>query len=320
MGISRRSVLGYVVGYAVVAVFLAFCGYYISLHRDELAFVATASRPELSLAAFLILVNLFVNAIQTLVFFRYFGLSLGFTELVAVSTGMCLGNLVLPMRGGTAMIAIYLKKVHGLNMSSFAVIYAGVGLLMALVNTGLALFALAVLYVRQGFLHYPLTILVAILFGFCCYLTLFPPPIRWKRAGVLTPIFEAVNAWYKLTHHRALLAKLAILFALGPFLVMGAFSFIYEAFGAPLPWTAVLVTSTLGNLASLMPLIPGSLGIYDAVTMQIPQIFGLDTARSVAAALSYRVLLSGWTLILGVPGILYMLSVSRAHGSSTNQD
>jgi uncharacterized membrane protein YbhN (UPF0104 family) len=319
-GIAWKSVLASALGYTFVAIFLAYCIYYLNTHRQELSFISKGSLPEIGVAACLVLASLFTNAFQLRLFFNHFGLSLRFIELVALTMSMCLGNLVLPMRGGTAIMAIYLKSVHGFNISAFAVIYAGVGLLMVLVNTGLALCSLAILNLQLGFFHLPLTIVLTLLFAFCVYLSVFPPPVTWKRTSILRPVLDAINAWYRLTLHRALLTKLTIWFALGPMFVMGAFYFIYKAFAAPLPWSAVLITSSLGNLANLAPIVPGSLGIYDAVTIQVPQIFGLDTARSITAALLYRLLMFLWCLGLGIPGLIYLFTIRRSHMSGKLQD
>ena len=318
-GIAWKSVLASALGYTFVAIFLAYCIYYLNTHRQELSFISKGSLPELGIAACLVLASLFTNTFQLRLFFSHFGLSLRFIELIALTMSMCLGNLVLPMRGGTAIMAVYLKSVHGLNIGAFAVIYAGVGLLMVLVNTGLALFGLAILYIQLGFFHLPLTLFLAVIFMLCAYLSVFPPPISWKRKGFLKPILDAINAWYRLTLHRTLLIKLTIWFTLGPVLVMGAFYFIYKAFAAPLPWSAVLITSSLGNLANLAPIVPGSLGIYDAVTIQVPQIFGLDTARSITAALLYRLLMFLWCLGLGIPGLIYLFTVRRSRSSKKHQ-
>ena len=48
----------------------------------------------------------------------------------------------------------------------------------------------------------------------------------------------------------------------------------------PLSASAVLITSSLGNIANLIPITPGSLGVFDTVMIQVPQIFGLVPPHS----------------------------------------
>ncbi|MFC1835682.1 YbhN family protein [Thermodesulfobacteriota bacterium] len=298
-------------GYAVVGLFLSYCGYYVYSRPQEFAFVKDVSIPELISAAVLVIVSVLISAFQLLLFFRNFGVSLGLLELFALAMSSGLGNLVLPMRGGTAGMAVYLKKVHGLDFKAFAVIYAGTGLLMALVNTGMAVLGLGLVYLTNGFFDPLLSAVVLCLFGACLYFSLFPPPVRWKRGGLLGIVFDTAHSWHLLTRDRPLLLKLTLLFTMVPVTLTGAFHFIYQALGSSLPLSAVLVVSSLGNVANLVPIVPGALGVFDAVTIQIPKIFGLDPAVAIASALTYRVLLFGWCISLGVPGIFYLMAKAR---------
>ncbi len=309
--LTNVSFWGPVLGYSVVGIFLLLCGYYVYSHRSDFVFVSTVSLPDLSIAGFLILVTLYVSALQLRLFLNEFGLKLGFMRLMALTMSMVLGNLVLPMRGGTGIIAVYLKKIHGLDLTAFAVIYAGTGLLMALVNTGLALIGLLLLFFTHGFFHPALILSVACLFAVFCYLSIFPPPVKWKRGGMLRVVFDSVNSWHALTRHRLLLLKLTLLFLIASLFLAGALYSIYHALGEPLSAFAVLITSALGNLANLVPIIPGSFGIFDAITIKIPMIFGLDTARAVAATLLFRAVFFFWGLILGIPGLLYLFTIIK---------
>ena len=79
----------------------------------------------------------------------------------------------------------------------------------------------------------------------------------------------------------------------------------------PLSLSAVITTSSMGNLANLVPVTPGSLGIFDVVVIEIPQLFGLDPARSFAGTMVFRVLGFLWAFLLGIPGMVYILKQDR---------
>lgn len=304
---QARSVIGYV----IVVAFVVLCGHYVFVHWSDFAFVAKVSFPEMAGATLFILIGYTINALQLRLFLSHFGLVVGFTEAMALTAGMLLGNLVMPMRAGTGGLALYLKRVHGLDFQAFAAIYGGTALLVALINTGLAAGGLILLGWLHGFMHGALTGFVSCLFAACLYLSIFPPPIRWNRPGLLGMVFEAVNSWHALTRNRPLLICQILVTLAMALAVMGAFYLIYSSLGMPLPLSAVLITSSMGNIASIIPITPGSLGIFDAVVIQIPQIFGLDPARAIAATLLFRVLSFAWALGLGIPGILYVLRTSR---------
>lgn len=290
----------------IVGAFVFLCAYYINAHKEDFRFVWSASAPDLVLAATSILVSFFLSAYQLNLFFRHFGASVGFVELTSLTMSMWLGNLLLPMRGGTGALALYMKKAHGLEFGAFAVIYAGTGLLMALINCGLALLGLILLMVFHGYFDLYLTVVVVGLFGACLYFSVFPPPVQWRARGVFGMVFEVARSWHVLTRNRRLLFLLSFSFVLAALTLAAAFFFIYRALGTPLSVSAVLITSGLGNIANLVPITPGGLGIFDAVTIQIPQMFGLDPPRALAGALAYRFLCMFWGISLGLPGMVYL--------------
>ena len=170
---TKRSYGVAAFGFSVVGAFVILCGYYIFAHREDFLFVAQVSFPETAAAGLLILGSYVANSYQLHLFLRKFGLTLGFVELTALTMGMLLGNLVIPMRGGTGGLAVYLKRVHGLDFQAFAVIYAGTALLVALINAALAIFALVILGWFYGVVYPVLSLCVATIFVCCLYLGLF---------------------------------------------------------------------------------------------------------------------------------------------------
>ncbi len=274
------------------------------------------SWPELAAAGLLVLVTYLLNAYQLSLCIKSFGLTPGRVEMVAITTAMLLGNFILPMRGGSGALAVYLKKVYGLDFQAFAAIYGGTAVLIALINTGLALAGLVVLAWAHGFVNYSLSLFVVLLFAASVYLSIFPPPFAWKGKGLFAPVLEAAHSWHVLTRNRQLLAHLILVILALSLTMAGTFFFIYRALGMPLPLSAVVITSSMGNVAGLVPLTPGGLGIVDAVVVQIPQIYGLDPARSLAAALTFRVLSFAWACALGIPGMFYALRASRTASST----
>lgn len=300
-------------GYALVAVFVGLCGHYIFTHRQDFVFVTGISFPETMGAALVVMLTYVVNAYQLSLFLKKFGLEIGIVELTALSAAMILGNMLIPMRGGSGGLAVYLKKVHGLDFRRFAAIYAGSAILLILINTSVAALVLVLLAWLHGFVHKALTVFVVGMFLGCLYLTLFPPPMKWKRGGLLGAAFDAGNSWHLLTRDRGLLIRLSTCLFVMALCVTVSFYLIYRALGTPMSLSAVLITTSMGNIANLVPITPGSLGIFDAVVIQVPQLFGMDAPRSIAGTLVFRVLSFFWAIVLGIPGMLYILRLKR-HG------
>ena len=310
---------GTILGYAIVAAFVLVCGWYVYSHWSDFAFLRRISYPEAVVAGLLVLASYVLNVLQMNLFLSKFGVRLGFIELTGITNGMILANLVVPMRGGTGGLAVYLKKRHGLDFGAFAVIYAGTALLTALINTGLALMALVLLASVYRLFSPVLSLGVAGLFAVCLYLSLFPPPLEWRGGKLIGMLTRLTRSWHLLTRDRRLLAWASVLLLLISLCLTASFYFIYRSIGEPLSVSAVIVTSSLGGIANLVPLTPGSLGIFDTVTIQIPQLFGLDPARAIAGTLVFRILTFSWACILGIPGMIYIVSRRGKAGETEKQ-
>ncbi len=287
--------------------FFLLCGCYVWSHRTEFAFLPAVSLPDLVAAALLTLLSFVVNAYQLSLFLGKFRVTAKPVELMGLTMAMILGNLVLPLRGGTGGMAVYLKRVHQLDFHLFATIYGGSAILVALINCGLALAGLVALRVWYGFSHTPLSVLVSVTFLCCLLLCLYAPSVRGRGAGIAGFVLGAVRSWHELTRDRRLLAYLAASHLGLAFLLAVSFSLIYRALGQPLSWGAVLVTSSLGSIAALVPITPGSFGVFDAVVIQIPQLFGLDPPRALTAALVFRAICMVWASALGLPGLWWLV-------------
>jgi uncharacterized membrane protein YbhN (UPF0104 family) len=247
-----------------------------------------------------------VSVWQFGLFLAHFSVRPGPVRLTALTMAMCLGNLVTPMRGGTAAAAVYLRRAHGLDYPSFAAIYGGTGLLTALINSGLALLATLLPPLSCGSFHPVPAALSASLFIGCLGLCVWPPRFmnakgRWTRKAA-----DAAHAWRELTRRRSLLLKISLTFALVSILLACSFYCIYEALDARVSLFGALMISSLGNIANLAAITPGALGIYDAAVIQLPRELGLDAPRAVTAALIFRAFSFVWPALIGLPGVIYI--------------
>jgi uncharacterized membrane protein YbhN (UPF0104 family) len=310
----RGSSLSGYAGPLVVLTLAALCGLYIRQNLAEFAFVWSLSGPPLIMGGGLLLAAYLVSAWQLGLFLAHFGVRPGRLELTVLTMGIALGNLVTPMRGGTGAAALYLRRVHGLDYASFAVIYAGTGLLTALINSGFALLGTVFLAASTGVFLPALTTLSALLFLGCLALCVFPPSFMNSKGQWVKKIAEAAASWRALTRELPLLLKISLTFVLVSVCLAGTFYFIYEALDAKVTPFGALIISSLGNIANLAAITPGALGIFDATVIQAPRELGLDTPKAVTAALIFRAFSFLWPALLGLPGIIYFGGRKTLHG------
>jgi uncharacterized protein (TIRG00374 family) len=77
---------------------------------------------------------------------------------------------------------------------------------------------------------------------------------------------------------------------------MACLAAAFRAVGADVPWRALLIAYTAGQLAGLVPITPGGLGLVEGSLAVALVAFGGVEATSVAAVLIYR-LLSFWVVL-----------------------
>lgn len=307
---KRRQLI---IGLSVVCIFLIFISYYLSFHWREFCSLWEFSYKDTLIAGFLLLVGFLVNCYQMNIFLKKFGVGLRLFELIFVTHGMMLGNLVIPMRGGSGGLAIYLKRVHRLNYHEFAVIFGGAATLVGLVSATMSLGALLFLAVEFKIFEPTLTLISLVILIGCCYLTLFPP--RFQKTGSFfgSVFLKHLNeSWINLSKDRTLLTKVLISIVFITLLQTLALYSLYIALENPLSFPGTLITCSLGAVASLIPITPGSLGIFDAVTIQAPRLLGLDTGAAIMATILIRMLSFLICLVIGIPGLYYFFKAAHS--------
>ena len=307
---KRRQLL---TGLSVVFIFFIFISYYLAVHWDEFYSLWRLSYQETILAGIFLFLGLLLNCYQINLFLQKFNVRLGLLELIFVTHGMMLGNLVIPMRGGSGGFAVYLKKAHRLNYHKFGVIYGGTAILVGLVSSVMGLGALCFIAIKFRIFEPSLTsILTALLLG-CVYLTLFTPRLKKNGGGrTLNFLIRMNESWVGLTKDVTLLIKVTCALILITLLQTLSLYFIYLAIGRPLSFSATLITSCLGAVAYLVPITPGSLGVFDAVIIEAPRLLGLDTTAAIMGAVWLRILSFVICLALGLPGLFYFFKGIRS--------
>lgn len=297
--------------------FVGACVWYVRTHAEDFHFILTVSKLELTISAFFILLGFLATCYQLDLFLRRFNLRLGKLELVAITHAMMLGNLVIPMRGGSGALAVYLKRVHRLDFTAFAVIYGGTAILVALINSFLGLFGLISLWIMTGYFNPVLSALVLVIVITCLFLTLFPPRASSGGSWLVTRLSQIVNAWRAIASDRRLLGALTASLSALSLTLIGCLFFIYKSLGYPLTLEATIITSSVGSMVNLIPFTPGSIGIFDLAIIEIQRVLGLTTAQSLAAAIIFRTLTFMLTFLIGIPGMIYMYARNSQSESTT---
>ncbi|MDA8405342.1 MAG: lysylphosphatidylglycerol synthase transmembrane domain-containing protein [Deltaproteobacteria bacterium] len=310
-GVSKRR--QWLIGLFVVFLFFIFVSYYLSAHWGEFCYLWEFSYRETLMAGVLLFLGFLLTCYQMNLFLKKFGVRAGFFELIFVTHGMMLGNLVIPMRGGSGGLAVYLKKKHRLNYHKFGVIFGGTAILVGLVSATMSLGALFFLAIAHSIFELSLTAISLVLLAGCLYLTFFPPRFKRYGSGRMMAFASRLNeSWVSISKDVALLTRVTISLLFINLFQTSALYLLYIAVGSPLSFLGTLITSSLGAVANLVPITPGSLGIFDAVAIQAPRLLGLDTTAAIMATVLLRILCFVICFVVGMPGLYYFYRAARS--------
>jgi uncharacterized membrane protein YbhN (UPF0104 family) len=291
-----------VVGYAALLGAVGFLAGYVYSRWDDFRFISQLSPTWSGAAAICIFIGYLLNAHQLRLFLKEFGIEPGFIENITITLNMILGNLILPMRGGSGALAVYLKTVHKLDFAAFAAMYGGTAVLVIFVNSGLALIGIAALYLAHGYFNWILPAVVGGLFLTCAFVTFLSPEAHFRAEWIPRFVRDVWDSWRRLSRNRKLVFRLALSFVETAAAYTAAFHCLYMAVNAPLSLLGTALISTLGTITNLIPFTPGSIGFFEAVSIQVPQLFNMDLSHAVAAAALFRAV-SFAVASIGLPGL-----------------
>jgi uncharacterized membrane protein YbhN (UPF0104 family) len=219
-------------------------------------------------------------------------------------------NLVLPMRGGAFLRALYLSKVHGLTYAAFLASLFAHYVLVVLVNSFFALVVAGIVAYTEGHLAWKVGVTFVAILTAAFAASIGRLPERLLPAAFV----EAQRDWWAIRRRRDVVAWLSG-FAFVQTLIYTVITLVaFSALGAPATVLQATFLASVGSLAVLLSLTPGSLGVMEALFFLSATVLGIDPAASLVAALLIRATQALVLLFAGLPS--YYLLARRLGGSS----
>jgi uncharacterized protein (TIRG00374 family) len=203
----------------------------------------------------------------------------------------------LPVRGGSALSAFYLKGFHGFPITGYlAVLTASFAVTTAVFSTAGFLAAVIVSLTRGVFPLYTLAVyvfLIASIFTLFVFVSLAAKRVKNHR------LLRFLSGWEKIREGgRRLAALIALDFVMISMDAM-RIKLSYGRFGVDLDYFMGLAMVPVSNLASVVSLIPGGLVAREFVMGLISGELGMGFDVGVFASALDRVILFFWILLLG---------------------
>jgi uncharacterized membrane protein YbhN (UPF0104 family) len=268
---------------------------YFMGHREEFHVIGTVSVGAVVLLSILQLFSGIFYGLQLKVLTDHYKLNLNFFQWYGLIRATSFANLWLPSGAGTSVKALYLKKVHNLDYSSFIALTAVMNLIKFMVNSFFACMLLLVT-IRSA----PLFLFVVsfALFAVTSVSVLLAHRISIRFFSSWDFLKKVVEEWRDIRKDRAAVVKLILVSCL-IFVVAGAQVFVsFRAFAFDLSFLTGGLIAACTTVAGVIALIPGNFGIREAIIVGISGIDGIGVNEGIHAAALSRITGIVWTLLL----------------------
>lgn len=305
------DILLYILGLAMII------GLIIFFHEsiNYLKVIARVSFHTIIYCLFAHLMGSLTPSVSQIFMAKTFNVHLGFWESYALTIVNRAGNLFTLFRAGTAYRAFYLKRRHFMPLMFFGSMFLGFEFVMILTGSFVGALIVTVLWVND---HQELFALMCLLWsGLIIPVTLLFVPIGNYQEGKkeTSRLFLLIKGLKLLRQNRPSLG-IAIFGNLLTILSYAiAFKIVLVEMGYYPGWPATILVSTMGGLARLIQLVPGSFGIYEGMIALMVTFFAIPSSVGFSVALLIRICEIGIFATLILPG-LWLLNSQKA---STNR-
>ena len=236
-----------------------------------------------------------------------FGIRLICKEYTSLSFASSFANYFLPFRGGTGIRALYMSHVHGFPVIEFVSALSIMYLMQGVVNGLIALTAMGLIAAKGG----PVDLSLAAFFGFVVVAGATVMFVgsnfdSGHKSFPLAQIARVTRAWRALRRDRPLLHRLWFLTLVMALATVWQCRAAFDAVSIPLPWEGVIVYAASKNLATLIGVTPGGMGIVELVSIYLGSVLGYTTADALSVQGLIRAVAIVVLLLTGPSALHYL--------------
>lgn len=273
--------------------------FFLYRYREDFLRIKPVEPGMLLPVALLTLVFLFTNGLHNRFFFQLYDLQLRPKEWFGLSVVNTFGNFVLPFRGGTLSIAVYLKQKYQLSYSEFVGALSATYIIVFWVNSFIGLVSLVALYLFYG--QFSWLVFAALLVAVCFFsgLIIFAPEIPPTRNPFFEKFAKAINSWRQLRARPKILFITAAIAIVNVLLMTLISYYEFLMFGAEVPPLKLLVVAICGTYSIFLAFTPAGIGVREALAAFSGLLLGLSIPLVILASVVDRLVNFVLSLVLG---------------------
>jgi len=264
---------------------------YYFKHREDFYLITSVSMSALVVISSLFIVISLCFGLQLKILMNHYNLDIGFLECYGLSRTSSFINLLLPFGGGASFKAVYLKKLLKLRYSSFIASMAIANIIKIMI------FALAAVFLVMPLGGVLSTVSIVTFSASLLFILLGH---KLKKLDITSAGYakKVIDEWQKIKKDRGTITKLVCL-SLFVFAVTSLSVYLsFRAFSVDISVRAGGTIAAFTTITGLLNLVPGNLGIREALFIMISRAYGIELNESVHAAALGRLMQIIWTFIL----------------------
>ncbi len=291
----------------ILAGFLAWAAWYVYLNTESFRPIAEVSWLDILILISAFLVIMVCNGISILVVSEAFQVQLLVKEWLSLSFAASFANYFLPFKGGAGMRALYMSRIHYLPLVEFVSTLGILYLMHVVVNGLVAIIGLILIAAHDGSVN--VTLLIFFIFVTAAGLMVMVVDINVQSDSqpfLRRQLSQFLAAWRRVRQNRVLVSKLWALTVLLALAGVWQCHAAFEAASVSLSWPGVMLYAASKNLATLISLTPGSLGIVELISIYLGGLLGYGTADALLVQGLIRAVAVGVLLLAGPVALLYL--------------
>lgn len=290
-----------------LAGFLIWVAYYVSQNAEDFAAASQVQLSDMLMLTVAFLTIMVCNGFFISIVSRAFHVHLQTLEWLSLSFSSSLANYFLPFRGGAGLRAIYMSKLHGFSVAAFVSTLSVMYLMHIVLNGVMALIGMGLIAADGGDSNETLLAFFLLLtFAGVLAMTIninMKPDHKWFLLGLLQRLF---SAWKNVRKDRALVARMWVLMLASTVTTVWQCSTAFDAVSIPLSSGGILIYAASKNLATLVSLTPGSLGIVELISIYLGGVLNYSTADALLVQALIRSVAIVILLLLGPIALLFL--------------
>ena len=251
--------------YTLVLLFLGI--FFVRFWDDIKNIQITKPYSLIPIVFFVVLFNI-TNGIINKVILNGYNVPVSFSVALGLSSVNSIGNLLIPMRGGSISNALYLKKKfnfsYGLFLSSLSAIY----IIVFWTNS---LLGVITMFVQKYLLgeEIPLNLFFffLIVFIFFSLVILFSPQIPLTRISFFNKFINVINNWKLISKNKNLILMLIALSISNIAIITFSTFYQFQLIGAELNLYKLVIYTIFSGFSLMVSVTPGNIGIRESFSL-----------------------------------------------------